>query len=152
MKFSTTVPVPEHGSKASEHSERSRHMVAIVTGGAGAGIGQRITRVLCQRKWSLLIVDRDQQRMNALKNELNESENQVETLVDDITLPQTAESAVNKALQQFGRLDGLVNNTGIDLCKPLGDVTDEEFDGLLDADLRSAFRFTRAALPALIKS
>jgi NAD(P)-dependent dehydrogenase (short-subunit alcohol dehydrogenase family) len=130
----------------------SHRPVAIVTGGAGGGIGQGISRTLAAHGWSLLIVDLDGEKLAALAGQLASSGTSVETLATSITLDGVAEAAVAQALQAFGRLDGLVNSAGVGLCKPLGDVTDGEFDRLLNTDLRAAFRFSRAALPALVQS
>jgi NAD(P)-dependent dehydrogenase (short-subunit alcohol dehydrogenase family) len=126
--------------------------VAIITGGAGGGIGLGISRALAHQGWSFLIVDRDEEKLSALASQLAASGNAVEAIFADITTAGVAESVVNKALQRFGRLDGLVNSAGIGLCKPVGDVSDAEFDRLIDTDLRAAFRFSRAALPALLQS
>jgi NAD(P)-dependent dehydrogenase (short-subunit alcohol dehydrogenase family) len=126
--------------------------VALVTGGAGGGIGQGIARALAAHGWSLLIVDLDGDRLTAIAEELRASGTNVETLAADITGASAASSSVDLALQHFGRLDGLVNSAGVGLCKRLGEISDEEFDRLIDTDLRAAFRFSRAALPALIES
>lgn len=124
--------------------------VAIVTGGAGGGIGQGISRTLAAHGWSLLIIDVDGEKLAALAEQF--AGTPIDTLATSITLDGVAEAAVERALGTFGRLDGLVNSAGVGLCKPLGEVTDAEFDQLLDTDLRAAFRFSRAALPELIKS
>jgi len=126
--------------------------VAIVTGGAGGGIGQGISRALAAHGWSLLIIDRDESRLAALANDLESHGAKAEVLATDITAPAAAETAVSLALETYGRLDGLVNSAGVGLCKPIAEISDAEFDRLFDTDLRAAFRFTRAALPALMQS
>jgi NAD(P)-dependent dehydrogenase (short-subunit alcohol dehydrogenase family) len=126
--------------------------VAIVTGGAGGGIGQGISRSLAAHGWSLLLVDMDEARLAALAEALSLAGARVEIMASDITAADAADAAVAQALDTFGRLDGLVNSAGVGLCKPLAEISDREFDRLIDTDLRAAFRFSRAALPALIKS
>lgn len=120
-------------------------MVAIVTGGAGAGIGHGITNALARNGWKVLVVDCDAEAAGALAGPA------VEPLVADITADETPARAVAMALERHGRLDGLVNNAGIGLVKASGEVTDAEFERLLDVDLRAVFRFCRAALPALAR-
>jgi NAD(P)-dependent dehydrogenase (short-subunit alcohol dehydrogenase family) len=141
------TPAPETPQQPGSSSR-----VAIITGGAGGGIGQGISRALAQQSWSLLIVDLDGEKLSALAHQLTISGTACETEAADITTAGAAESAVAKALHRFGRLDGLVNSAGVGLCKPVGDITDAEFDRLIDTDLRAAFRFSRAALPALLQS
>jgi meso-butanediol dehydrogenase / (S,S)-butanediol dehydrogenase / diacetyl reductase len=123
---------------------------AIVTGGAGGGIGHGITQALARQGWSLLIVDLDKERLTAIADELHRSGTVAEGMAADITAPGVAEAAVQRALDKFGHLDALVNSAGVGLCKRIGDVSDAEFDRLIDTDLRAAFRFARAALPSLI--
>jgi NAD(P)-dependent dehydrogenase (short-subunit alcohol dehydrogenase family) len=126
--------------------------VAIVTGGAGGGIGQGITQALARQGWSLLIIDLDDERLTAIADELHRFGTAIEVMATDITASGVAEAAVQRTLDKFGRLDALVNSAGVGLCKRLGDVSDAEFDRLIDTDLRAAFRFARAALPSLIAS
>jgi NAD(P)-dependent dehydrogenase (short-subunit alcohol dehydrogenase family) len=126
--------------------------VAIVTGGAGGGIGQGISRALAAHGWSLLLIDLDQSRLAALADDLESLGARAAAMATDITAPGAAEAAVSLALDTYGRLDGLVNSAGVGLCKPLAEISDAEFDRLIDTDLRAAFRFTRAALPSLIQA
>jgi NAD(P)-dependent dehydrogenase (short-subunit alcohol dehydrogenase family) len=155
MTLSPTSPASksEMGKPDPAKSERGRaELAVIVTGGAGGGIGQGIVRTLAARGWSLVVLDVDASRLGELAEELRQSGAAVEAILTDITAPGAAEAAVETALAQFGRLDGLVNSAGIGLCKPLGTISDAEFDWLIDVDLRAAFRFSRAALPALLAS
>ena len=122
--------------------------VAIVTGGAGAGIGAGITTGLLAAGWRVLAIDRDAAALAALAGATNDE--MLDTLTLDVAAPDAAPQAVARALERFGRLDGLVNSAGVGLIRPLGEVTDEEFDRLVAVDFRATFRFCRAALPQLI--
>lgn len=126
--------------------------VALVTGGAGAGIGHGITCELALAGWAVLIVDRDERTAQSLVNRLRSEGKAAAALALDITTGGAAERAVSEALQRFGRLDGLVNNAGIGLSKIIDEAADEDAINLFAVDCMAAFRFTRAALPALRKS
>jgi NAD(P)-dependent dehydrogenase (short-subunit alcohol dehydrogenase family) len=125
---------------------------AIVTGGAGEGIGHGITAALLDDNWAVLVVDRDPEKCHGLMEQVRSEGKPIEVMVADIRSPDTARHAVEIALRSFGRLDGLVNNAGVGLCKPIAEITDEEFDRLVDIDFRAAFRFSRAAIPAMNKN
>jgi len=124
--------------------------VAIVTGGAGEGIGHGLTEILCAEGWAVVITDRKPERGEALAARLHPAEVVVVPL--DVTAPDAPERTVRAALERFGRIDGLVNNVGVGLTKIAGEVTDEEFFALFNVDFLASFRFIRAALPSLMES
>ncbi len=126
--------------------------VAIVTGGAGPGIGHGLSEALVSAGWNLVITDRKPARGAALAKRLSVKGSTVKVVAVDVTDKDAPERTVRVALDRFGRLDGLVNNVGIGLVKKVGNVSDEEFQALFDVDFMASFRFVRAALPALIKS
>jgi L-fucose dehydrogenase len=126
--------------------------VAIITAGAGLGIGHGITEALADAGWAVVIADRGRERSQALADRLKTRGCQVETVILDMTEPDAPEKTVRAAIKRFGRLDGLVNNVGVGLTKPIGDVSDEEFFKLFNVDFLASFRYARAALPELIKT
>lgn len=124
--------------------------MAIVTGGAGAGIGGGITEALARRDWKVVIADADASRIVELQHALAIKGLKVDGLAIDITSDRAAEEAVEEALKRHGRLDGLVNNAGVGLCKPMAEIEDGEFEHILDVDFRAVFRFCRAALRVML--
>ena len=61
------------------------------------------------------------------------------------------EEAIRKVLEKFNRIDILVNNAGIYPFKPLAEMTEQEWDRVLDVNLKGVFHFTRAVLPRMIE-
>jgi len=133
------------------HSNAHPRPVAIVTGGAGGGIGHGISEALVAEGWRLVITDRRRDRAEAFLATLP-AEAEVELVEGDVTQPDMPEKTVAAAVARFGRLDGLVNNVGVGLTKKAGDVTQEEFYGLFNVDFLASFRFVNAALPELVKA
>jgi len=131
--------------------QSSSRPAAIVTGGAGAGIGHGITEVLAREGWAVVIVDLHEQNAQELAARLADEGHPTKVVIADITAEGTPEICVQAAVETFGRLDGLVNSAGVGLTKLAGDVTDEEFYRLFNVDFMAAFRFTRTALPELQK-
>jgi meso-butanediol dehydrogenase / (S,S)-butanediol dehydrogenase / diacetyl reductase len=133
-------------------SNTNTRPVAIVTGGAGPGVGHGLSEALAADAWDLVIVDRNAERCSEFAKRLAECGATIEPLVADVTEPGAPEKAVRAALDRFGHLDGLVNNVGVGLVAMAGNVSDEEFIALFNVNLLVPFRFVRAALPALIES
>ena len=117
--------------------------VAIVTGAAG-GIGSAVVATLTAAGAAVVAVDLAES-VAALEGE------RVATLRGDASQASVAEQGVALARERFGGLDILVNNAARFLLAPILETTDEAWDGLMAANLRSAFVHTRAALPALIE-
>lgn len=124
--------------------------VAIVTGGAGEGIGHGLTEALIAAEWQIVLTDRKRERAEAFIASHPNSD--IFAVITDVTADDAAEKTVAAALTQFGRLDGLVNNVGVGLTKTAGDVSDEEFFNLFNVDFMASFRFVRAAIPELCKT
>lgn len=132
------------------NKSKTKHTrAAIVTGGAGGGIGHGIVEALAAEGWAVLVVDNDARAASALVKRMQTQGCAVEALVADLTAHATPRRAVSAAKRAFGRIDGLVNNAGVGLCKPIAKVTDAEFDRLLDVDLKAAFRMSREVIPAM---
>ena len=86
--------------------------VFIVTGGA-SGIGESIVRKLADEDAIACIVDRDEERTIKLSNELKKKNKKCFFVVIDLTKPDACKNAVDKIFNEFKRIDGLVNNAGL---------------------------------------
>ncbi|NPD66596.1 SDR family oxidoreductase [Lichenicola cladoniae] len=116
--------------------------VAIVTG-AASGIGRATVELLHARGASVVAEDRDPEvRAMARPG--------VFPLVADVAEDGAARQAVAAAIEQFGRLDVLVNNAGIIINKLVVDMTVEEWDRIFAVNIRGVFLHSREALRAMI--
>lgn len=120
--------------------------VALVTG-ASSGIGEATARTLAAAGATVALVARRKDRLDALAAELGGGALAIEA---DITDRDQADAAVAHTVSQLGRLDILVNNAGVMLLGPIEDAPIEEWDRMLDINLRAALSMTKAALPHLL--
>ena len=113
-------------------------LVAVVTGGA-SGIGAATTRLLARRGATVAVLDRDPA----------DPEFAALSVTCDVTDSSGVTAAVEQVLARFGRLDVVINNAGIGAQGDVGANGDDEWHRVLDVNVVSIARVTRAALPGL---
>jgi NADP-dependent 3-hydroxy acid dehydrogenase YdfG len=123
--------------------------VALVTG-ASAGIGHATALALARRGASVLVTARRQERLEDLCNQIRALDSKAAFLAGDATEDATAAEAVKLAINIFGQLDILIANAGAGNYKDLVDTSAEEYDQLMDANMKSSFLFARHAAPPMI--
>jgi NADP-dependent 3-hydroxy acid dehydrogenase YdfG len=124
--------------------------VALITG-ASAGIGLACARALAAEGAQLVLTARREERLEALATELAALGPKPIIVTGDARDEETARQAVQAAVDGPGRLDILINNTGTGNYKNLVDTSADEYDDMMDTNMRSTFLFTRHATPVLIK-
>ena len=126
--------------------------VAIVTAAAGAGIGQATARILAENGASVVVSDAHPNRPFTMADSIKEALG-VSTLgvQCDVTDRAQVDDMVRKTLTSFGRIDILVNNAGTNRVSRVVDMTDEDWDLVIDVNLKGTFYGTRAVLPTMIK-
>jgi NAD(P)-dependent dehydrogenase (short-subunit alcohol dehydrogenase family) len=118
----------------------------VIAGGSG-GIGRALCRILSARGCRLLITGRDAERLREACTETG-----AQGMTWDTGGDRDFSPVIEAALERFGRLDGAVNLCGSVLLKPAHMTSDADLDGVLAANLLSAFSVTRAAARTLMKS
>ncbi len=124
----------------------------IIITGASSGLGAHAVRHLVERGASVLAVARRQDRLERLADDLAGAPGRVVIQRADVTLEADARAMILAAVSAFGGLDALVNNAGSEVQGPLDTLEDEDFEGMLRANVVSVFRCTRAALVELRRS
>jgi 2-deoxy-D-gluconate 3-dehydrogenase len=125
--------------------------VAIVTGGNG-GIGLGMAEGLARAGASVLVAGRNTGKNAAAVKTLQALGATAAAVVVDVTQQPACKTMVATALDQFGRLDILINNAGINIRKQPQEYTPEEWKSVLETNLSSAFYCSQAAYPAMLKS
>lgn len=122
--------------------------VVAVTGGAG-GIGRGIVTRLAEAGASVVIHYRSSSASaDELVDALHSNGGKSVAVQADLTHPDGPRQLVDAALTAFGRLDGLVNNAGIQPLAELSTVSDAQWQEMMDTNLSSVHRCTQAAVPA----
>ena len=124
--------------------------VAIVTGGS-RGIGAEVGARLAEDGAAVVVSGRDGERLQRTVREWETQGRAVLGVVADASSREDCERLVGTAKQHFGRIDVLVNNAGMTHDQLLVRMTDEDWDRVLEVNLRSAFLMTRAVSKALVR-
>jgi NADP-dependent 3-hydroxy acid dehydrogenase YdfG len=124
--------------------------VAIVTG-ASAGIGQECARALAAEGAQLVLTARRQERLETLAYEINGLGTKAFIVAGDAREEATARRTIAVAVESAGRIDILINNAGMGIYKDLVETSAEEYDELMNTNVRSTFLFTRYAVPVMLR-
>jgi 3-oxoacyl-[acyl-carrier protein] reductase len=124
--------------------------VALITG-ASRGIGRSIALALAAQGATIVAVDMDQAATDAVVAELQTAGTRALAVVGNVTVPADVERMIDAAAEAFGRVDILVNNAGITRDGLLMRMKDEDWDAVLNVNLKGAFLCTRAVFKVMSK-
>jgi 2-dehydro-3-deoxy-D-gluconate 5-dehydrogenase len=122
--------------------------VAIVTGGNG-GIGLGLARGLADAGANIAVVGRNETKSKAAVNDLAARGVKAASVVADVTDKEAVARMVESVTAEFGRIDILINNAGINVRKPPHALAIEEWESVIDTNLTSAFLCSKAVYPAM---
>jgi 3-oxoacyl-[acyl-carrier protein] reductase len=117
--------------------------VAIVTGGA-RGIGRAIATSFLKEGAKVAIIDSDKERLETVKKEMGNESKEVMVIPCDITKSSGVNGMVNQVHKKFGRIDILVNNAGIIRRGTIETVTEEDWDRVIEVNLKGTFNCCKA--------
>lgn len=124
--------------------------VVVVTG-SSRGIGAEIVKLLAKSGHTVILnYNKSEDCAKSVENELKNLGYTVDIFKADVSKKEEAESLVKFAVNKYGRIDVLINNAGISQTKLFTDITDEDWQNMLNNNLNSAFYCTREAVKNMI--
>lgn len=127
-----------------------KEKVAVITG-ASRGIGRSIALALAAEGATIVAVDMDQASTEAVVSELQAAGAKALAVVGNVTVTADVDRMIDAATEAYGRVDILVNNAGITRDGLLMRMKDEDWDAVLNVNLKGAFLCTRAAFKVMSK-
>ncbi len=112
--------------------------VALVTGG-GRGLGRAMAQALAEAGADVVVVSRTVQEIEETADSIRKMGRKALAIPTDILQIQQVEKAVQITLKEFGKIDILVNNSGVAVVKPLLDLTLEEWNQVIQTNLTGVF-------------
>jgi NADP-dependent 3-hydroxy acid dehydrogenase YdfG len=125
--------------------------VALVTG-ASSGIGEAAARTLAELGASVALAARRTDRLEALAGEIADAGGTALSIEADVTDRAQAEAAVKQTVDELGSLDTLINNAGVMLLGPIVDAPVEEWDRMIDLNVKGLLYCANAAMPHLLEA
>lgn len=129
---------------------RFKGKVAIVTG-AGRGIGRGIALRLAHEAAHVVIAEYNAASASAVAGEIAAAGGRAVAYRIDISDPAASQKMVDDIVAQLGRIDILVNNAGVVQTKPMLELTEADWDRILNVNLRGAFFLTQAVARQMIR-
>ncbi|MGF9698275.1 MULTISPECIES: SDR family oxidoreductase [Paenibacillus] len=124
--------------------------VVVITG-ASSGIGEAAARLLAQQGAHVVIGARRVERLQALASSIRSEGGSVEFQALDVTRLEEMQSIMDLALTRFGRLDVVINNAGVMPLSPLEALKVDEWNRMIDVNVRGVLHGIAAGLPVMRK-
>ena len=124
--------------------------VALITGGT-RGIGKAIAKIFSQKGYNLVLnYVSENTDINKLEKEIK-NDNEILFARANVSKYSEAEELVKKAIEKFGKIDVLVNNAGITRDNLIMRMKEEDFDNVINTNLKGTFNVTKNVIPYMMK-
>ncbi|MBS3485046.1 SDR family oxidoreductase [Staphylococcus aureus] len=122
--------------------------VAVVTG-AGSGIGEAIATLLHEEGAKVVLAGRNKEKLQNVANQL--SQDSVKVVATDVTNKEEVDELIKIAQQTFGGLDIVINSAGQMLSSKITDYQVDEWDSMIDVNIKGTLYTAQAALPTMLE-
>lgn len=122
--------------------------VVVITG-ASSGLGEAAARLLAEKGAKLVLGARRKERIDALVAEIAASGGSAEAVATDVTIRADVEALVGTAVERFGRVDVMINNAGVMLVSPVERLKVEDWDRMIDVNIKGVLYGIAAVLPVM---
>jgi NAD(P)-dependent dehydrogenase (short-subunit alcohol dehydrogenase family) len=129
---------------------RLDHKACVVTG-AGSGIGRAIAQRLAEENAQVLCVDLNLETAIATAQDIQQTGGVASAVGADVSNPEQVDRFINRCVEQYGKIDVLVNNAGVNIPGVLHEVSDETIDRTLNVNVKGCIYGCRAAIPHMLR-
>jgi NADP-dependent 3-hydroxy acid dehydrogenase YdfG len=130
-------------------SERIEGKVVLITGG-GTGLGAETARHLASRGASVALAARRRNKLDEVVTQIADAGGRARAYLLDVADKKQFKAVVDAVVVDFGRLDVLMNNAGLMPIRPMAEVRTDEWDAMIDVNLRGTLYGIAAALPIFL--
>jgi NAD(P)-dependent dehydrogenase (short-subunit alcohol dehydrogenase family) len=122
--------------------------IALVTGG-GRGLGEAICRTLACAGATVVAADVREELAQHIADDISGGGGEASALPLDVSDERQARAAIDDTIARYGRIDVLVNNAGVDVTTSVGELCVDEWDRVLNVNLRGPFLMSKFALASM---
>jgi NAD(P)-dependent dehydrogenase (short-subunit alcohol dehydrogenase family) len=122
--------------------------VALITGG-GSGIGKATAQLFLEESAKVAVNDNNSEALERAVDDLQKVSSQVTGVQGDVRSMKDAAAMVRAAVDSFGQLDILFCNAGITSVTPISELSEEEWDAVIDTNLKGMFTLVKQAVPQM---
>lgn len=144
------VEVVDAEAEESFISKKLEGKVAIITG-AGRGIGREIATAFSKQGANVVLTARTESQIKEVEEEIRQTGGIALAVPCDVSKEEDVLRVVHETLKEFGKIDILVNNAGISWSSPLVKMTNEQWETVIDVNLKGTFLFLRATAPHMME-
>jgi len=123
----------------------------IIVTGSGRGIGEYISKRLGREGANIVVTARTMEDIKRVSKEIKDQGGKAIFIRGDVTREKDVKNVINTALGKFGRVDILVNNAGVGLRKYMVEIEVEEFEEVMDVNVKGVFLYMKNIVPEIIK-
>ena len=118
----------------------------IIVTGASKGIGKEIAKKLAKKGNTIIAnYNKSEKEIKELQKELEKQNIKIDIFQADISKREEAKKIVNYTIQKYGKIDVLINNAGISQIKEFTQITDQDWNNMINTNLNSVFYMTQEA-------
>jgi meso-butanediol dehydrogenase/(S,S)-butanediol dehydrogenase/diacetyl reductase len=128
----------------------TKQQAALVTGG-GSGMGAAISKRLAKDGFAVTIADIAEENANAVASEIKEDGGQARVSITDVTDQDSLAKAIDETIEEFGDFNVIVNNAGMVINADIEDITQEQYQKMMDVNVGGVLWGTQAAAKAFKK-
>ncbi|MDP1675382.1 MAG: SDR family NAD(P)-dependent oxidoreductase [Bacteroidota bacterium] len=127
-----------------------KNSVAIITG-ASKGIGRAVAIALSKEGVNVVLAARSTELLLMVQKEIAENGGKAISIATDVTSENAVQNLIIETQKKFGKIDILINNAGVGIFSNVIDLKTQEYEAMMDVNLKGVFLCSRAVLPAMIK-
>ncbi|SFN66895.1 NADP-dependent 3-hydroxy acid dehydrogenase YdfG [Bizionia echini] len=127
-----------------------KNNVIIITG-ASSGIGKATAKLLAKKGAKVVLTARSTDKLNSLKKEIEDSQGEAYVVTADVTDKKAFETVVTKTLEKYGTINSLINNAGLMPLSFVEKLKTDEWNTMVDVNIKGVLNGVSAVLPTLIK-